>query len=215
MNKKRFKKILALVSVLAAVPLLANAGLIDYVTSTAIGGIVWVIAYIMGAIAGAVLTLGGMLVDFALKINLALLDNPFIKIGWSIVLGFTNLGFVLAIIVIAFATIVGLQNYGMKKVLWKLIVAALLVNFSLAISGFFIEISDSVTVFFNNKIQGTSGSAISSKLAATLMPQFMLSGADLKKLQQQNVGGSAAASSSQKTGGNPSIPSESQSLYGL
>jgi len=197
MKKKIFKKVLILSLPLGLTPFLAQAGLIDYITSAAIGGVIWVLVYILGAIAGAVLTLGGMLVDFALRINLALLNNPFIKIGWSIVLGFTNLGFVLAIIVIAFATILRFQSYGIKKALWKLIVAALLVNFSLAIAGFFIEISDSVTVFFNNKIQGTSGGAISAKLADILMPQFMLSGADLKKLQQQNATSSPAVSSSQ------------------
>ena len=87
-------------------------------------------------------------------------------------MSFTNLGFVLAIIVIAFATIFRIQSYAMKQVLWKLIVAALLVNFSLVIAGAFINIADNVTSSFNNKILGASGVGLSTKLAGVLNTQF-------------------------------------------
>ena len=189
MIKKNFKKIFALSSVLGAVPLFANAGLvgdlIGGITNAAISGIVLVISYILGFIAQVVFYIGGVFLDFALAETMHLLDNPFIKSGWSIVLNFTNLGFVLAIIVIAFATIVGLQSYGMKKALWKLIVAALLVNFSLAIAGFFIEASDGLSSFFIGKIQGTSQVGLSTKLAAVINPQFMLSGQELSRIKTQ------------------------------
>ncbi|MCR4275239.1 MAG: hypothetical protein NUV83_00575 [Candidatus Wolfebacteria bacterium] len=189
MRKKLFKKIFALSSILSAMPLWANAGLvgdlIGGITNAAISGIVLVISYVLGFIAQVVFYIGGVFLDFALAVNMHLLDNPFIKTGWSIVLNFTNLGFVLAIIVIAFATIVGLQSYGMKKTLWKLIVAALLVNFSLAIAGFFIEASDGLTNFFIGKIQGTSQVGLSTKLAAVINPQFMLSGQELSRIKAQ------------------------------
>src|SRR4030042_5966834 len=68
--------------------------------------------------------------------------------GWQIVLNFANLGFVLAIIVIAFSTIFRRESYAMKQTLWKLIVAALLVNFSLVIAGAFINVSDIFSDFF-------------------------------------------------------------------
>ncbi|MCL5004563.1 MAG: hypothetical protein M1170_01295 [Patescibacteria group bacterium] len=189
MKKKLFKKIFALSSILSAIPLWANAGLvgdlIGGVTNAAISGIVLVISYVLGFIAQVVFYIGGVFLDFALTVNMHLLDNPFIKTGWSIVLNFTNLGFVLAIIVIAFATIIGLQNYGMKKALWKLIVAALLVNFSLAIAGFFIEASDGLSSFFIGKIQGTSQTGLSTKLAAVINPQFMLSGKEFSRIKAQ------------------------------
>ena len=201
MIKKNFKKIFALSSILSAMPLWANAGLvgdlIGGVANAAISGIVLVISYVLGFIAQVVFYIGGVFLDFALEVNLHLLDNPFIKTGWSIVLNFTNLGFVLAIIVIAFATIVGLQSYGMKKALWKLIVAALLVNFSLAIAGFFIEASDGLTNFFKGKIQGTSQIGLSTKLAAVINPQFMLSGQEFRRIkaQMQSEGRQTASSS--------------------
>ncbi|NCO44910.1 hypothetical protein GW888_02445, partial [Candidatus Wolfebacteria bacterium] len=106
------------------------------------------VGYFFGFIAGVFMTIAGYLVTLALNINFALLKSPVVQTGWQIVLNFTNLGFVLAIIVMAFATIFRVQSYAMKKTLWKLIVAALLVNFSLVIAGAFINISDIFSNFF-------------------------------------------------------------------
>ncbi len=106
---------------------------------------------IMGFIGGVLFTLAGWLVSFALNINESLLSSPTVNVGWQIVLGFTNLGFVLAIIIIAFATIFRRESYTMKQVLWKLIFAALLVNFSLMIAGIFINVADGLTHFFLQK----------------------------------------------------------------
>ncbi|MEK7076008.1 MAG: hypothetical protein AAB948_04420, partial [Patescibacteria group bacterium] len=129
---------------------------------TAIGGITsaavylaaLAIAFLAGKIVSALYVLIAGLIDIALQANALLLSSPIVLSGWQIVLSFANLGFVLAIIIIAFATIFRIQNYAMKQVLWKLIVAALLVNFSLVIAGAFINIADNVTSSFNNKIQG-------------------------------------------------------------
>ncbi len=214
MRKNLLKKIFALSSVLGAMPLWANAGLvgdlIGGITNAAISGIVLVISYILGFIAQVIFYIGGVFLDFALELNTHILDNPFVETGWSIVLNFTNLGFVLAIIVIAFATIVGLQSYGMKKALWKLIVAALLVNFSLAIAGFFIEASDGLTNFFKGKIQGTSQVGLSTKLAAVVNPQFMLSGQEFGRLKAQVQSQNSQTTSSTTGAASSSVPIGSQ-----
>ena len=108
------------------------------------------------------------LLDVALQANALLLSSPVVLKGWGIVLDFANLGFVLAIIIIAFATIFRMQSYAMKQTLWKLIVAALLVNFSLVIAGAFINVADNVTSSFNNKIVGAN---ISTALTGLLEVQ--------------------------------------------
>lgn len=110
------------------------------------------IGYFLGFIAGMILGLGGWLVGFALKLNENLLASPMITLGWQIVLQFTNLGFILAIIVMAFATIFRMETYAMKQTLWKLIVAALLVNFSLVIAGAFIDIAQNLSNLFLQKV---------------------------------------------------------------
>ena len=113
--------------------------------------------YIGGWVASVVFWLGGLLVELALNINSQLLSrtNAVLHTGWTIALSFANLGFVLAIIIIAFATIFRIQNYAMKQVLWKLIVAALLVNFSLVIAGAFISVSDNLSEVFLAKSKAT------------------------------------------------------------
>jgi hypothetical protein len=117
---------------------------IDRIAAKGVGWAAAAVGYIFGFITSFVFWLGGLLVTWALNINSQLLSgsNAIVHTGWQIVLNFANLGFVLAIIIIAFATIFRLQGYQMKQILWKLIVAALLVNFSLVIAGTFINVSD-------------------------------------------------------------------------
>lgn len=89
------------------------------------------------------------------QLNMKMLDPSsitysFISTGWTIVRDVANLGFVLFIILIALATIVRYRDYEAKKVLPRLIAAAILVNFSLAIPTVFINFSNIITNYFLN-----------------------------------------------------------------
>lgn len=156
--------------------MVTGMNIIGAFTSAAIYYVAYALAYLMGFIASAVFYLGGLLVNFALKINLELLRSPIIETGWKIILAFTNLGFVLGIIVIALATIFRLESYALKQTLWKLIVAALLVNFSLVVAGAFIDVANNLTQYFSDRIGGETGlHSLSIKLAQILNVQGMLS----------------------------------------
>ena len=61
-------------------------------------------------------------------------------------------GFVLAIIIIAYATIFRRQSYAMNKTLGKLVIAALLVNFSFAIASGIISVSNNLTQYMVDKM---------------------------------------------------------------
>lgn len=123
------------------------------IPGTLIGFIAYVINYLMGIIAGTLFSIGGWLLEWALQLNATIMGNPIIAVGWGMTRDLANLGFVLAIIVIAFATILRFESYGMKQALWKLIVAALLVNFSLVIAGVILDFSG---VLSNTFIAGSS-----------------------------------------------------------
>lgn len=69
-------------------------------------------------------------------------QNDTVTLGWGIVRDFSNLFFIVVIMIIAFATVLQLETYGMKALLPKLIAIALLINFSLAICGFLINFAD-------------------------------------------------------------------------
>ncbi len=132
---------------------------------------VGVIGFLILNIATRILTFAAGLVDFAVRFGNDVLNLPAVQSGWGIVLNITNLGFVLAIIIIAFATILRFENYAMKKTLWKLIVAALLVNFSLVIAGSIMSISNIASNVFYDAALGNGGKNLSNALANAMNPQ--------------------------------------------
>ena len=75
-----------------------------------------------------------------MALNASIIKSPSVKLGWTMTRNFANLGFVLAMIFIAYATMLRLQNYDIKM-LGRLVVIALLINFSLAISGVILDFS--------------------------------------------------------------------------
>lgn len=114
-----------------------------------------VVSYVIGFVASWFVTLGGTLTNWALDINSNVLTSITVKTGWIVSRDLANLGFVLAIILIAFITILRYESYDTKKMLVRLISAALLINFSLVIAGVFIDFSGLMTNFFLSK--ATSG----------------------------------------------------------
>lgn len=138
-------------------------------------------------VAQKIFMLGGMLIELAMRLNNNILDpnaNIFLFKGWTVLVNVADLALVISLIIIAFATMLDSQTYGMKKALPRLIIIALLVNFSLVIPGVFIDIAGMVTEFFVEQ-SGLSGSNVSSALAGA----FDISGF----LSTQNAGTFTAA----------------------
>ncbi len=76
-----------------------------------------------------------------------------VNAGWTATRDFTNLFFALILLFIAIATVLNigsLDNYTAKRVLPSFIFAALFINFSKAIVGFLIDISQIIMVSFYN-----------------------------------------------------------------
>lgn len=67
--------------------------------------------------------------------------NPFVTSGWPFVQGIANLGFLLALLFIAFATTLRIESFSARRMLPRLLFAALFINFSLVIAGLFIDAS--------------------------------------------------------------------------
>ena len=78
--------------------------------------------------------LAAMLLEIAFGLE-KFTDAEVVKMGWKITRDLTNMFFVLILLVIAFATILRIETYGMKSLLPKLIIVALLINFSLVLAG--------------------------------------------------------------------------------
>jgi len=115
--------------------------------SCAVYGITWVI----NAILAALIALAVWLIQVAMQFNQNITNNPTFQIGFGVALSVANLGFVLAIIIIAIATILRRETYGIKQTLWKLVVAAIIVNFSFVISGVIVNFANQLTMYFVNQ----------------------------------------------------------------
>src|SRR3989344_5568912 len=127
------------------------------------------ITYLIGVATAFLLRFASFLVDFAIDLQDKILTNELIEFGWTVVRDIANLGFVLVIIVIAFAVILRFREYGTQKLLFRLIAAAILVNFSLTIAGVFIDFTQVITNFFWSRI--SEQTAIGSSLMTALNPQ--------------------------------------------
>ena len=81
--------------------------------------------------------------------------NPFVQTGWAVVRDITNWFFIVFLLVSAIATILNIpENYNARRILPKLIIVALLVNFSLFFTGFAVNVSQGITSIFVTQLAG-------------------------------------------------------------
>jgi hypothetical protein len=85
------------------------------------------------------------------------IDSNAVNYGWIMVRDVTNMFFVIILLVIAFGTILGLEQYEYKKLLFKMIAAAVIVNFSRTICGLIIDVAQVIMVTFINGVAATAG----------------------------------------------------------
>jgi len=94
---------------------------------------------------------------FTVILKFGFQDMSAVHLGWTISRDFVNMFFILALVVIAFATILRFETYGMKALLPRLIIIALLINFSYLACGIIIDATQITTNFFINKIEAPNG----------------------------------------------------------
>lgn len=116
----------------------------DKKTSCAIDGIGWIICPVMHFMS--------QIVDQSYKVVASLLTTPAVSTNtndalykaWAIMRNFANVAFVIAFLLIIYSQIssVGITNYGIKKMLPRLIIAAILVNVSYWICAIAVDVSN-------------------------------------------------------------------------
>ncbi len=126
------------------------------------GGVNWLINS-LAQIGLAIANLSIGLSIFFLRFFIAIasynnyIDVDVVQLGWVMVRDVANMFFVVALLVIAFGTILGLEEYEWKKNLVKLIFAAIFINFSNLIAQLFIDVAHVFTMTFLNAISATAG----------------------------------------------------------
>ena len=128
------------------------------------------ISMIFGAVFGLVLGLEAQLIDYIISpANFSFTNSPIVTLGWGITRDLANMFFILILLIIAFATVLKIQSYAIKQLWWKVLVAELLINFSLVIAGFVIDFTQVLTAFFLNQITGGgSFGTITTRLASSM-----------------------------------------------
>ena len=91
-------------------------------------------------------TLIGILINVAQYNNF--IDVPAVQKGWILLRDVTNMFFIVILLLIAFGTLFRWENYHYKKLLGKLLIMAVLVNFSKGITGFMIDFAQVLMLTF-------------------------------------------------------------------
>lgn len=123
-----------------------------------IASMIWIVGAIASLVSGI---LGGLLkIVIIATLNIKVVPGATgihaIEAGWMFTRDLVNLLFLLFAVFVGLATILRLENYQLKKTLPKLLIAALLVNFSGVLVGIVVDFSNLLTKFFIDRI-GTFG----------------------------------------------------------
>lgn len=150
-NKKRFTFILT------AVLLIAGAFLIGpsahaYSVSEFVGDLFGILISAIGLIIVLLIKVLIIIAQYSDFVNSDAVIN-----GWIIVRDICNMFFVVILLIIAFGTILRLENYSFKKTLPKLMLMAILINFSKTICGVLIDVAQVIMLTFVNAFKEVGG----------------------------------------------------------
>ncbi|MBI2356216.1 MAG: hypothetical protein HYV13_03375 [Candidatus Doudnabacteria bacterium] len=117
--------------------------------SKVFGWVIYFITNVLNSLIATLTTIAGGIMAAVIKSTTSFTDMPeIVKTGWVIMRDIMNMFFVLAMIVISLATILNLESYNYKKLLTKLVIMALLINFSQAIAVALINVSNMLVNVF-------------------------------------------------------------------
>ncbi|MDO5474832.1 MAG: hypothetical protein Q4F61_00380 [Candidatus Saccharibacteria bacterium] len=126
---------------------------------SASGSLSWIVCPVMQKLGGALDWIYDEMVEPFLKVNKGLLSgSEGTREAWGVVVGFANLAVVIFILIIIFSQLtgVGIDNYGIKKSLPKVVIAAVLINFSFVICQVAVDISNIVGNGLNSTLSDIS-----------------------------------------------------------
>ena len=159
-KKKTFISILVLISGMGIFLLVrpVSAGW----AANVIGGLIGMIISALGIVLSLVIS---ALVAVAQYSNF--IGAPAVTNGWQIVRDVCNMFFIVILLVIAFATILNIESYSYKKWLPKLILMAVLINFSKTICGLLIDVTQVVMLTFVNAFKDVAAGNLVTNLGLT------------------------------------------------
>src|SRR3989344_98399 len=158
MRNKYLTKFLGLVVFLAFLffPLESQAQVgwaLEKVSATFFNGLISWQLNVLGNILAFVM----YLFDWLLSVSVGFYDAPVVDAGWGIMRDFANMFFIVALIVMAFATIFEVSKWDFRSMIGRFLVAAVLINFSLALSRMYLKFTDALSQVFLTAIGSAAG----------------------------------------------------------
>lgn len=147
----------------------------DAIATVAAQVLSWLVEWVWIPILSWILTVMGNLLDQSINFSLDMTNIsgiPGIRIGWVIIRDLINMTFIFILLYIAISTILGTDGAATKKTLANLVVAIILINFSMFIAGLIIDAGNIVALAFRGAIvtKGADGG-----LGAIMMNAMKLS----------------------------------------
>lgn len=132
-------------------------------------GIAWLVCPTTGAIARAIDSIYTIINDFLVIKPLSSDSNSSIYLIWEYFRNLTNLVFIIFILLIVYSQLtgIGIDNYGIKKTLPRIIIAAVLVNLSFSLCSFAVDASNIIGVSLRGVFSKIAEVAIDGTISAT------------------------------------------------
>ena len=146
--KKNRKYYLAILFVIVLVLLpthQANAGWLDWGFEKVFANVLFIVFTLVGKVIGVLAVLLNWVIHFRVYPDGGI---PVVDESWKIMRNFANMFFILALIIMAFATIFNITKYEARTLFPKFLISALLINFSLVLGVLVIDASQVVTNTF-------------------------------------------------------------------
>ncbi|MEA3249029.1 MAG: hypothetical protein U9Q03_01580 [Patescibacteria group bacterium] len=162
---------------------MGQAGFANYISF----GFTMLLYYITSFVGQMLLILVGALIHIA-QYNGFVTSAP-VANGWTIVRDIANMFFIVALLLIAFGTMLGLGNYQYEKTLPRFVMMAILVNFSRTICGLIIDFSQVVMLTFVNGFKEAAGGNFVDAFQITQLMQLQPpggSGGDTRDISSFN-----------------------------
>lgn len=159
-------------------PMPVHANIITDALMNLLAGLLLLLAQGVGLIANALIGILIQIVQY----------NGFIKAeavvkGWVVVRDVVNMFFIVILLAIAFGTVFRVEEYQYKKLLSKLLIMAVLVNFSKSIAGFFIDFAQVVMITFVNGFKDAAAGNFINGFRIKEMFEFAKLDSNPKELQ--------------------------------
>jgi hypothetical protein len=110
---------------------------------------------------------------FGLMVYNDFVESDAVELGWTLIRDVANLFFVLILLAVAIATILKVESYNFKRFLPKILIMAVLVNFSKLICGLLIDFAQVIMMTFAAAYAGIGGVGGWTLMQALRVPEML------------------------------------------